>query len=74
MHYQDSGGHEKIGVCLGDMFVGNKVSCFKGAANSALPEHWEKGKCQYCLVLPLWVGMFDVILFINMLFPLHIAV
>ena len=56
---------------LGDMFVGNKVSCLKGAANSALPEHWEKVKSHYCLVLPLWVGRFDVILVINMLFLLQ---
>ena len=28
----ESGCHENIGVCVGDMCLGNKVSCFKGAA------------------------------------------
>ena len=63
--------HENIGVCVGGvcgkglMFQRGREQC------SALPEHWKKGKCQYYLVLPVWVGRFDVILVIDMLFPLH---
>ena len=67
----ESGCHENIGVCVGDMCVGKEVSCFKGAGNNALPEHWKKRKSQYYLVIPLWVGRFDAILVIYMLYPLQ---
>ena len=32
----ESGCHENIGVCVGDMCVGKEVSCFKGATRLLL--------------------------------------